>query len=105
MIFKEILKSKPPQMRAEKVVQQNNSRTTRVQHDRQGFETRDARMVVDVLPLPELPNLFCALSFYPSEREKKDITNEIKYGEYADTGLLVSTVDVGTALKSTNIPS
>ncbi|OQV11643.1 WD repeat-containing protein 66 [Hypsibius exemplaris] len=54
----------------------------------------------DILPLQELPNLFCALSFYPSDRERKDVINEVKYSKYAETGLLVSSVDVGTALKT-----
>ncbi|GAU90792.1 hypothetical protein RvY_03161-2 [Ramazzottius varieornatus] len=66
----------------------------------QGLETREARVVQDVLPLQELPNLFCALSYYPSEQEKKNIMQEIKYSQYAETGLLVDQVDVPTALKT-----
>ncbi|XP_055351133.1 cilia- and flagella-associated protein 251-like [Paramacrobiotus metropolitanus] len=66
----------------------------------QGMETRETRRVTDRLPLVELSNLFCYLSYYPSELEQKNIINEIKYSQFAATGSLVDEVDVGTVLKT-----
>ena len=61
----------------------------------QGVDTMGRRQVSRSIPLEEIPNVMRAMGFYPSEREIVDMLNEVKFGEYVETGKYVDRIDLG----------
>jgi Ca2+-binding EF-hand superfamily protein len=39
-----------------------------------------------VIPLEEIPSLFRAVGFYPSEDEVQNVINEVRYKHFVNTG-------------------
>ena len=54
---------------------------------------KGATALSNKLPIEDIANLFRALGYYPTDKEVEDITNEVKYSDYVNTGKL--RVDVG----------
>ncbi|EHH66801.1 hypothetical protein EGM_03855 [Macaca fascicularis] len=65
----------------------------------QGIDTMETRKVSEYICLSELPFVMRAIGFYPSEEEIDDIFNEIKFGEYVDTGKLIDKINLPDFLK------
>lgn len=42
--------------------------------------------LLGTIPLEEIPSLFRAVGYYPSEEEVTDIINEIRYKTFVNTG-------------------
>ncbi|XP_033076214.1 cilia- and flagella-associated protein 251 isoform X2 [Trachypithecus francoisi] len=65
----------------------------------QGIDTMETRKVSEYICLSELPFVMRAIGFYPSEEKIDDIFNEIKFGEYVDTGKLIDKINLPDFLK------
>ncbi|EAW98298.1 WD repeat domain 66, isoform CRA_a [Homo sapiens] len=65
----------------------------------QGIDTMETRKVSEHICLSELPFVMRAIGFYPSEEKIDDIFNEIKFGEYVDTGKLIDKINLPDFLK------
>ncbi|KAM9099738.1 cilia- and flagella-associated protein 251 [Sarcophilus harrisii] len=65
----------------------------------QGIDTMETRQVSTRIPLSELPFVMRAIGFYPSEEQIDDMLNEIKFGEYVDTGKLADSIDLPEFVK------
>nr|XP_010598195.1 cilia- and flagella-associated protein 251 [Loxodonta africana] len=65
----------------------------------QGIDTMETREVSEHICLSELPYVMRAIGFYPSEEKIDDMFNEIKFGEYVDTGKLVDKINLPDFLK------
>lgn len=51
-----------------------------------GEDTTKARCLDGSMPVKELPDLMCALGYFPSKLEIDNMTNEVKYSKLAETG-------------------
>ncbi|KAM6155773.1 cilia- and flagella-associated protein 251 [Rhynchocyon petersi] len=65
----------------------------------QGIDTMESRAVSEHICLSELPFIMRAIGFYPSEEMIDNMFNEIKFGEYVDTGKLVDKISLPDFLK------
>uniref|UniRef100_A0A2K6UQF6 Cilia- and flagella-associated protein 251 n=1 Tax=Saimiri boliviensis boliviensis TaxID=39432 RepID=A0A2K6UQF6_SAIBB len=65
----------------------------------QGIDTMETRRVSEHICLSELPFVMRAIGFYPSEEKIEDIFNEIKFGEYVDTGKLIDKINLPDFLR------
>nr|XP_008506256.1 PREDICTED: WD repeat-containing protein 66 isoform X1 [Equus przewalskii] len=65
----------------------------------QGIDTMETRKVSEHICLSELPFVMRAIGFYPSEEKIEDMFNEIKFGEYVDTGKLIDKINLPDFLK------
>jgi len=43
-------------------------------------------MIIGKIPLEEIPSLFRAVGFYPSESEVSDMMGEVRYKTFVNTG-------------------
>jgi Ca2+-binding EF-hand superfamily protein len=58
----------------------------------QGEDTTKARVLDGTLPAEEIPHLMCALGFFPTQLEVKNMITEIKYSKFSETGEAVDRV-------------
>ncbi|XP_017831935.3 cilia- and flagella-associated protein 251 isoform X2 [Callithrix jacchus] len=65
----------------------------------QGIDTMETRKVSEHICLSELPFVMRAIGFYPSEEKIDDIFNEIRFGEYVDTGKLIDKINLPDFLR------
>ncbi|XP_075835512.1 cilia- and flagella-associated protein 251 isoform X2 [Microtus pennsylvanicus] len=65
----------------------------------QGIDTMETRQVSEHICLSELPFVMRAIGFYPSEEKIEDMSNEIKFSEYVDTGKLIDKINLPDFLK------
>ncbi|XP_075390279.1 cilia- and flagella-associated protein 251 [Tenrec ecaudatus] len=65
----------------------------------QGIDTMETRQLSECISLSELPYVMRAIGFYPSEEKIDNMFNEIKFGEYVDTGKLVEKINLPDFLK------
>ncbi|NXS27133.1 CF251 protein, partial [Pomatostomus ruficeps] len=65
----------------------------------QGIDTLENRQVSTHIPLEEIPSVMRAIGFYPSEEEIEEMINEVKFSKYADTGELVTEINLGDFIK------
>ncbi|KAM9194215.1 cilia- and flagella-associated protein 251 [Dugong dugon] len=65
----------------------------------QGIDTMETREVSEHICLSEVPYVMRAIGFYPSEEKINDMFNEIKFGEYVDTGKIVDKINLPDFLK------
>ncbi|ESN92618.1 hypothetical protein HELRODRAFT_69621 [Helobdella robusta] len=65
----------------------------------QGIHTMEKRSVGAVVPLTEIPSIMRALGFFPTEQEIFTMINEVRYENFAETGEIVNSIDVGQFLK------
>ena len=49
-------------------------------------------MLDGTLPAAEIPHLMCALGYFPTQLEIKNMTAEIKYSKFSETGEAVDRV-------------
>eukprot|EP00927_Polykrikos_kofoidii_P072932 TRINITY_DN69007_c0_g1_i1.p1 TRINITY_DN69007_c0_g1~~TRINITY_DN69007_c0_g1_i1.p1 ORF type:complete len:979 (-),score=141.93 TRINITY_DN69007_c0_g1_i1:92-3028(-) len=52
----------------------------------QDENTTRARNLDGTIPVQEIPSLMCALGYFPTQLEIKNMTNEVKYSKFGDTG-------------------
>jgi WD40 repeat protein/Ca2+-binding EF-hand superfamily protein len=65
----------------------------------QGVDSMEKREVLITIPLSEIPFVMRALGYYPSEQEVEDMTNEVKFSQYVDTGLTIDKIDLAGLIK------
>ncbi|KAL8589462.1 hypothetical protein ACOMHN_061673 [Nucella lapillus] len=65
----------------------------------QGLDAVDKREVSTTIQVSQLPFLMRALCLYPTEQEMEEMLNEVRFSRYADTGEMVTEVDLGTIIK------
>ncbi|XP_055963152.1 cilia- and flagella-associated protein 251 [Sorex fumeus] len=65
----------------------------------QGIDTTDTRKVSEHIALSELPFVMRAIGFYPSEEKIENMFNEIRFGEYVETGKLIDKIDLPDFLR------
>jgi len=58
----------------------------------QGEDTTKARVLDGTLPAEMIPDLMCALGFFPTQLEIKNMITEIKYSKFSETGEAVDRV-------------
>jgi Ca2+-binding EF-hand superfamily protein len=59
----------------------------------QGEDTTKARVLDGTLPAAEVPHLMCALGYFPTQLEIKNMSTEIKYSKFSETGEAVDRVN------------
>eukprot|EP01135_Chromosphaera_perkinsii_P011905 Nk52_evm22s2531 gene=Nk52_evmTU22s2531 len=57
------------------------------------------RKVSDKVKIENVPTIFRALGFYPSEQGVEDIVNEVKFRDYVETGQYVSEIGIEDLVK------
>lgn len=65
----------------------------------QGENTMDIRAVTGRILVDEIPSLFRAVGYYPSEEEIENICNEIKYKNFMSTGLTQNDISLDEVIK------
>lgn len=58
----------------------------------QGENTTKVRVLDETIPLQEIPHLMCALGYFPTQLEIKNMTNEVKYSKFGETGEYVDRI-------------
>ncbi|CAE7264886.1 CFAP251 [Symbiodinium natans] len=58
----------------------------------QDENTTKARMLDGMIPVQEIPHLMCALGYFPTQLEITNMTNEVKYSKFAETGEYVERI-------------
>ena len=61
--------------------------------------TTKTRKLDSTVPLEELPNLMRAMGYYPTEQEVKNMVDEVKYSNFAETTQQVNAVDIDTFIR------
>ncbi|XP_075291060.1 cilia- and flagella-associated protein 251 [Opisthocomus hoazin] len=64
-----------------------------------GIDTLETRQVSTHIPLEEIPSVMRAMGFYPSEEKIEEMTNEVKFSKYVDTGEQVTKINLGDFIK------
>eukprot|EP00041_Stephanoeca_diplocostata_P027644 m.765015 g.765015 ORF g.765015 m.765015 type:complete len:1127 (-) comp23219_c0_seq1:190-3570(-) len=70
-----------------------------IQLDNQGLDHMETRTVSDRIPLSQVPRVFRAVGYYPSEQEIVNITNEVKFSKFLETRQHVNDVDIDTLVR------
>lgn len=52
----------------------------------QDEDTTKARALDGMIPVEEIPHLMCALGYFPTQLEITNMTNEVKYSKFAESG-------------------
>lgn len=52
----------------------------------QDEDTTRARILDGTIPVDEIPHLMCALGYFPTQLEIKNMINEVKYSKFGETG-------------------
>uniref|UniRef100_UPI00358FC891 cilia- and flagella-associated protein 251 n=1 Tax=Myxine glutinosa TaxID=7769 RepID=UPI00358FC891 len=65
----------------------------------EGYDTMDPRQIDVHVPLGQVPTIMRALGFYLTRRQVEEITNEVRFGSYAETGNYRDRVDLPTLLR------
>ncbi|XP_049624154.1 cilia- and flagella-associated protein 251 [Suncus etruscus] len=65
----------------------------------QGIDTMARRQVAQHISLSELPFVMRAVGFYPSEEKIENMLNEVRFGEYVETGQLVDKINLPDFLR------
>ncbi|EER08870.1 conserved hypothetical protein [Perkinsus marinus ATCC 50983] len=58
----------------------------------QGEQTMRARKLDGMIPIAEIPNMMCALGFFPSQLEIQNMTAEVRYSRFFETGRYVEKI-------------
>lgn len=58
----------------------------------QDENTTRARTLDGTIPVEEVPHLMCALGYFPTQLEIRNMTNEIKYSQFNDSGEYVDRI-------------
>mmetsp|Transcript_42036 Transcript_42036/g.105703 ORF Transcript_42036/g.105703 Transcript_42036/m.105703 type:complete len:986 (+) Transcript_42036:60-3017(+) len=58
----------------------------------QDEDTTKARMLDGMIPVTEIPHLMCALGYFPTQLEIKNMTAEVKYSKFGETGEYVDRI-------------
>jgi len=58
----------------------------------QGENTTKARVLDGMIPVEEIPHLMCALGYFPTQLEIKNMTNEVRYSKFSETGEYVDRI-------------
>jgi len=58
----------------------------------QDENTTKARMLDGMIPVEEIPHLMCALGYFPTQLEITNMTNEVKYSKFAESGEYVDRI-------------
>jgi len=58
----------------------------------QNEDTTRARNLDGTIPVDEIPYLMCALGYFPTQLEIKNMNNEVKYSKFGDTGEYVNVI-------------
>ncbi|XP_064025121.1 cilia- and flagella-associated protein 251 [Pogoniulus pusillus] len=64
-----------------------------------GVDTLETREVSTHIPLEEIPFVMRAMGFYPSEQKIEEMTNEVKFSKYVDTGEQVTKINLEDFIK------
>jgi WD40 repeat protein len=56
-------------------------------------DTTKARVLDGTIPVEEIPHLMCALGYFPTQLEIKNMTNEVKYSRFGETGEFVDSIN------------
>uniref|UniRef100_A0A8C4Q657 Cilia- and flagella-associated protein 251 n=1 Tax=Eptatretus burgeri TaxID=7764 RepID=A0A8C4Q657_EPTBU len=70
-----------------------------VQLRSEGYDVMDPRQIDVHVPLGQVPTIMRALGYYPTQRQVEEITNEVRFGSYAETGNYRDRVDLPTFLR------
>jgi len=58
----------------------------------QDENTTKARVLDGMIPVEEIPHLMCALGYFPTQLEIKNMTNEVRYSKFSETGEYVDRI-------------
>jgi len=62
-------------------------------------DTTKARVLDGTIPVEEIPHLMCALGYFPTQLEIKNMTNEVKYCRFGETGEYVDRINFDDLVK------
>merc|ERR1712139_459054 len=65
----------------------------------QDENTTKARTLDGTIPVEEVPHLMCALRYFPTQLEIKNMTNEVKYSHFTETGEYVDRIGFDDLVK------
>eukprot|EP00746_Dinoflagellata_sp_MGD_P162974 gnl/MRDRNA2_/MRDRNA2_90769_c0_seq1.p1 gnl/MRDRNA2_/MRDRNA2_90769_c0~~gnl/MRDRNA2_/MRDRNA2_90769_c0_seq1.p1 ORF type:complete len:957 (+),score=196.04 gnl/MRDRNA2_/MRDRNA2_90769_c0_seq1:77-2947(+) len=65
----------------------------------QDENTTKARTLDGTIPVEEIPHLMCALGYFPTQLEIKNMTNEVKYSKFSETGFYVDRIGFDDLVK------
>jgi Ca2+-binding EF-hand superfamily protein len=58
----------------------------------QDEDTTKSRVLDGMIPVEEIPHLMCALGYFPTQLEIKNMTNEVRYSKFSETGEYVDRI-------------